>query len=171
MDILLYNNLLEYDLSVDLQNICAQKTIELLLLNIASADSSISPINNGSTYIFSEAIKILKKNIHTTISVDDLANKLVICLSNIKRLFAKYSQFGVHDYFNLLKINNAKSLLKDGHSVTETAALTGFANQAYFSAAFKRITGVSAKEFLSVRTRTVTTKQEENRRDLPCYLL
>ncbi len=170
-DILLYEKLLEYDLSVDLQNICVQKTLELLFLNITMSDERILPIENDSTALFKEAVTILKKNIHTSISVDALAKNLGISLSNIKRLFAKYSQFGVHDYFNLLKINNAKSLLRDGHSVTETAALTGFANQAYFSAAFKRITGVSAKEFLSVRTRTVTTKQEENRRDLPSYLL
>ena len=49
--------------------------------------------------------------------------------------------------FNDLKIEYAKELLSAGHSVTQTAALAGFANQAYFSAAFKRITGRLPKEY------------------------
>lgn len=170
-DILLFNNLSGFDLNIDSQRLNAQKTLELLFLNITLSNNFIVPSESNSASLFKEAIKILKNNIDSSISVDELANKLGISLSNIKRLFAKYSDYGVHDYFNLLKINRAKSLLKDGYSVTETAALTGFANQAYFSAAFKRITGVSAKEFLTVRTRAASPKKEERKSDLPSYLL
>ena len=80
---------------------------------------------------------------------------------------------GVHEYFTLLKITNAKSLLKSGESVTKTAEICGFANQAYFSAAFKRVTGLSPKEYAPQREktprqapRTATKKQEKSLRIL-----
>lgn len=170
-DINLLNNLLRYDLNVDLQRIHAQKTLELLLLNIMTSEDFIVPLESNSATLFKKAINILKSNINASISVDELAIKLDISLSNLKRLFAKYSDFGVHDYFNLLKIIKAKALLKEGHSVTETAALTGFANQSYFSAAFKRITGISPKDFLTVKTKATSTKKAASNRDLPSYLL
>ncbi len=170
-NIILSNNLLKCDLTDELQTIYAQKLLELIILNITLTDSSIFPAQTKSALLFKMAVSVLKDNIATQISVEELADKLNISLSNLKRLFAKFSNFGVHDYLNLLKINKAKILLKYGHSVTETATLTGFSNQAYFSAAFKRITGTSAKEFLSVRTRTVPSKKAKTKRDLPSYLL
>ena len=85
--------------------------------------------------------------IDSNVSVSDLADRLNISISNLKRLFAKYTNIGVHEYYTFLKIAQAKELLRQGKTVTDTAELTGFANQAYFSAAFKRITGKTPKEY------------------------
>ena len=82
---------------------------------------------------------------------------------------------GVHEYLTLLKITNAKTLLKCGESVTKTAEICGFANQAYFSAAFKRVTGLSPKEYAPQKEKAprqaqkVAAKKQE--KALPSYLL
>ncbi len=129
---------------------------------------------------FTKAVSILKEYIGGEISVDELADNLKISLSQVKRLFAKYSDIGVHEYLIALKIIKAKKLLRQNTSVTETAERVGFATQAYFSAAFKKITGVSPKAYMITDNNKPLTKpkdkqikkaKENNKDNLPSYLL
>lgn len=129
---------------------------------------------------FTKAVSILKENIGGEISVDELADNLKISLSQVKRLFAKYSDIGVHEYLIALKIIKAKDLLRQNISVTETSERVGFATQAYFSAAFKKITGVSPKAYMQTDYEKPLTKpkdkqikktKENSRDNLPSYLL
>ena len=150
-------------------------SFELFLLNCIKNKNNLKSISDKNTSVFYKATEILNKYADSGISVDELAQKLKISLSNLKRIFTKFIGMGVHEYFTLLKITNAKSLLKSGESVTKTAEICGFANQAYFSAAFKRVTGLSPKEYAPQREktprqapRTATKKQEKS---LPSYLL
>lgn len=55
----------------------------------------------------------------------------------------------VVQYMNTVRIDSAKRLLIAGKSVGETAALLGFGTIYYFSALFKRMTGMSPKYFAS----------------------
>ena len=126
--------------------------------------------------LFAKAVDLMLEKIDTRASVEEFAEQLDISRSHIKRIFAALSGIGAHDYFNLLKINKAKELLLSGYSVTTTAERTGFANQAYFSAAFKRIAGISPKDFSGglVKRRPVERTVKEiptQRKELPSYLL
>jgi AraC-like DNA-binding protein len=139
--------------------------------------------------IFADATALLQENVSGQLSVDSLAEQLGISLSHLKRIFARYAGKGAHEFFTDLKIAYAKELLREGHSVTRTAELAGFANQAYFSAAFKRITGQNPKEFSGKKKasappvaapRSVTPRprkapapqpKPQPKRDLPSYLL
>jgi AraC-like DNA-binding protein len=78
-------------------------------------------------------------------------------------------------------MEDAKELLVAGRSVTQTAEEAGFANQAYFSAAFKKTVGQSPKQFsmqyaqtgapVSPKAPKKKKQQPQNKRDLPSYLL
>lgn len=147
--------------------------LELLLL-LCSKKETISVCEDKNAVLFSKAADILKRNINSNVSVSDLADKLNISLSNLKRLFAQYTNIGVHEYHTFLKIARAKELLRKGETVTATAESTGFANQAYFSAAFKRITGVTPKEYTPNKTTPVvrkTSHKAKSTREMPSYLL
>lgn len=149
--------------------------LELLLCYSGEPNNHPQDYNRDAS-LFKRAVEVLTDNIDSRISVDDLADTLGISLSHIKRIFSNFAGIGAHDYFNLLKICKAKELLLSGESVTRTAEKTGFANQAYFSAAFKRITGVSPKDFAGklVKRRPVATPKKQppqQKRDLPDYLL
>ena len=150
----------------------------LLELILCSSEKMIyEPIENSRDIeLLAKAVELMEEKIDTRTSVEEFAEYLDISRSHIKRIFAALSGIGAHDYFNLLKINKAKELLLEGYSVTTTAEKTGFANQAYFSAAFKRITGISPKDFSrgSVKRRPVERVIKETapqRRELPSYLL
>jgi len=150
-------------------------SFELFILNCIKNKNEIKPLSDKNALLFYKAYEILNKYADTGISVDELANKLKISLSNLKRIFTKFTGMGVHEYLTLLKITNAKILLKGGESVTKTAEICGFANQAYFSAAFKRVTGLSPKEYAPQKeksprlTQKSPTKKQE--KALPSYLL
>lgn len=120
--------------------------------------------------LFTKAAKIMESNITEVVSSDDLALQLGTSVSTLKRAFTKYAGIGVHDYFCFLKITLAKQLLKSGESVTDTARECGFSNQNYFSAAFKKLTGVSPKDFAGVKRRPVKNEAPV-KKDMPSYLL
>lgn len=149
--------------------------LELLLCNTGSFEEIPSSYSRDIA-LFADAVDVLCEYIEGRISVEELAEELRISLSHLKRIFSAYAGVGTHDYFNLLKICKAKELLLDGESVTLTAERTGFANQAYFSAAFKRIAGISPKDFAgsTVKRRPVgraKIEAEKRRRNLPDHLL
>lgn len=180
-------------LSVDAADPRLQPLAEYLLL-CCSTKAAVEPVAiDRDASIFADATALLQKRVDQSVPVDQLAEELGISLSHLKRIFARYAGKGAHDYFNDLKIEYAKELLSAGHSVTQTAALAGFANQAYFSAAFKRITGQNPKEFSGKKRAYVPTTTASKRsvpkprkkplskpeaqpisqrpRDLPSYLL
>ena len=79
----------------------------------------------------------------------------------------------MHEYYTFLKIALAKELLRQGETVTATARNTGFANQAYFSAAFKRVMGITPKEYAGNKTTVAYSSKttQQTNKELPNYLL
>jgi len=151
--------------------------IGLLFLRCCKKDAMPSDaFKERDVVLFAKAVDILSHSIQSQISVEELALELKISLSHLKRIFTRFTTLGVHEYFTYLKVEHAKELLKAGETVTQTAQLSGFSNQAYFSAAFKRITGVTPKEFAG-DIKVIRQQKPKNssnltkERDLPNYLL
>lgn len=88
-------------------------------------------------------ISVLEKNIHKRLTSAEIARLCSMSESNMKKVFAKYAGCGVIHYFNTIKIKKAAEYIGSGMSVKEAADLLGFADRNYFSAVFKRVTGVS----------------------------
>lgn len=158
--------------TVSSHKMCSMLELFVILCCENIIDLPVSKVKNAT--LFSKAADILKKNVTSQISAPDLAEYLNISLSHLKRLFSEYTNIGVHEYFIFLKIAAAKEFLKSGKTVTATAELTGFANQAYFSAAFKRVTGLTPKEYyINVKPfeKKMVTPRKKQPKDLPSYLL
>ena len=65
----------------------------------------------------------------------------------LKKLFRKYTDSGVMAYFSRMKINRAMEMLGAGASVASVSEKLAYANQFYFSTAFKRQTGYTPTEY------------------------
>lgn len=148
--------------------------VELILLRMRK-EPSLTPIKNKRELsLFFEATALLEQDLINAPSPEALAARLGISLSSLKRLFANLIGIGVHEYLIDRRIDLAKQYLKSGRSVTETAALCGFANQAYFSAAFKKATERSPKEYIGSKKAPVSPKESTHKpkqKEMPSYLL
>lgn len=167
-----FNNISEYEDAIERSK--AYSMFEIFLLYCFENEDELLPINNKNAELFTKAADILRETITAPIAVSDLAEQLDISLSNLKRIFARFAGIGAHEYLNFFRIIKAKELLVSGESVTRTAELSGFANQAYFSAAFKRITGYTPREYAAANLGTDASKPTQTTqkpKDLPSYLL
>ena len=117
-----------------------------IILSLASDVSTLPKTKTHETELFKAALEIMNKKISETLSVDDLANELNMSVSSLKRLFDKYAGMSVHKYFLTLKIKTATVLLKSGMLVNEVSDALGFSSQGYFSATYKRETGITPSQ-------------------------
>ena len=93
--------------------------------------------------VFGNAVNYMNSCICFQPTVLEIADFCKVSEATLKRIFNKYSGTSIHKYFLKLKMKTAAELLASGFSVTEIAEKLGFGSQAYFSAAFKRETGIS----------------------------
>ena len=81
------------------------------------------------------------------ISLEDVAKALSVRKSTLKQTFKKYTGIGIKQYFNDMKVEYAKVLLKEKHTAAEVSEILSYSSQNYFSMAFKKHTGVSPLEY------------------------
>ena len=58
-----------------------------------------------------------------------------------------YTGKSPQDFIRVIRLERAAVLLRNGQSVSDTAALTGFENAKYFSTVFKKYFGVSPSKY------------------------
>ncbi|MDR1046446.1 MAG: response regulator [Treponema sp.] len=109
------------------------------------------PINKIDTPEFFSLIEeYLKSHLAKTISLQQLCIRFGISQTYMSRLFRKYKSQSFIDYLTHIRIEKAKEILSDGTTlIKDTAAMTGFTDQFYFSRVFKSLTGQSPSDFIS----------------------
>ena len=95
-----------------------------------------------------EILDLLQKNIYGSLSVADIARHLGKSESTVKNLFSLYQSGGIMHYYNFLKIEEAKRLIREGNcNFGQIAALLQFDTPQYFSMCFKRFVHMSPQEY------------------------
>ncbi|MEK6793601.1 MAG: helix-turn-helix domain-containing protein [Spirochaetota bacterium] len=94
------------------------------------------------------AIDIMERSVHATIDLPSLTNKLGITVSYFDRLFKKHRGVSPLTYYARLKIETASFLLRETDTpIYRIAEELSYTDEFHFSRAFKRIAGVSPREF------------------------
>lgn len=82
------------------------------------------------------------------LSIAELSEMCHITPEYFRSIFKKHLGQSPLAYINSLKIDRAKELLLSGmYSVTEAATMSGYSDMSHFSREFKKMTGVSPKNF------------------------
>ena len=64
-------------------------------------------------------------------------------------LFSKYNDIGFNDYINQQKIEAAKRMMTDDNlKIYEISDALGFESAFYFSRVFKKVTGLSPRDYM-----------------------
>lgn len=95
-----------------------------------------------------KSITYIRENLHTKITVEDLAAAAGCSASYLAHLFRQETGYSVQRYIQMQKIETAKNMLRYSEfSISEIAATLSFPSQSYFTEVFRRNTGVSPGKY------------------------
>jgi AraC-like DNA-binding protein len=103
--------------------------------------------NYSSTRTVERVISHMIEKHAGNLSMTDLAEYAGVSPSYLGSIFRNVTGRSTIDYLIEIRINKAKTLLKDGCSVSKTSKLVGFNDIYYFSRAFKKYNGVCPSKY------------------------
>lgn len=115
-------------------------------------------VEAGSDNHVSKTIKAAQEYImehySENISLSDVSNKAGVSAGYLSTLFTQNLQTGFVDYLNQIRIERACCYLEQDYLKTyEIAYKVGFRDEKYFSKVFKKIKGMSPKEYRNTMSR------------------
>ncbi|WP_244833564.1 helix-turn-helix transcriptional regulator [Clostridium sp. BJN0001] len=125
---------------------------EMQSLELEMTDKYLDILNNSveitNNYINNKIIGYLYIHLENSISLKDIANNLNLSVGYMCTSFKKNKSVSIMKYYKILKIQRAKTLLREtDKSVLEISTDLSFSNQGNFSRTFKKITGLSPKDY------------------------
>lgn len=101
-------------------------------------------------YQVKEILDFLRNNVYNKITVQDVVRHTGRSESAVKALFSMYRSDGIMHYYNALKIEEARKLIREGaYNISQISDMLRFDNPQYFSKCFKRYTNMTPSEYKS----------------------
>lgn len=104
---------------------------------------SVASMSDTFDEIMEEACRILSRDTHSEISLEEVANLLHMGYENFRKKFRIYSGKSPSQYRIEQKMKQAKLMLSSGVSIKETALLTGYSDAYSFTKQFTHSVGIS----------------------------
>lgn len=95
-----------------------------------------------------EACSFLRDNMHTNVSLEELAALSSLSPWHFLRTFRDETGLPPHAYLAQLRVRRAENLLRAGFSPARAASEAGFADQSHLTRWFRRIVGTTPAVFL-----------------------
>ena len=93
-------------------------------------------------------IAFMEKHLYGKFTMEELSRELSFGKTYISRYFIKTCGYTIIDYFNMMKINEAKRLIRESkYNFFEISERLMFANSHYFSTIFKKHTGMTPTQY------------------------
>ena len=127
----------------------------LIILMIRKGDKrqqTIKPatitIENREKELIELVIKYMEKHICENIRLEDLCTEFAISRTRLITAFKAKTGMGVKEYFNKLKIDKAKQMIRSGEfNFTQIAEKLSYSSVHYFSRCFKSLTNMTPTEY------------------------
>ena len=90
----------------------------------------------------------MEERLETGLTFPEVCRYSAQSATNLKTLFKSVTGMGVMEYYRKMKIDAAKTMLREGRgNVTQIADQLGYASVHYFSRHFKQATGMTPSEY------------------------
>lgn len=93
----------------------------------------------------------IRQNVSRRIGVDELAAIARISVFELCRAFRRERATTPYRLVLEVRLRHASALLGAGATIAETAVQTGFADQSHFTRHFKRLTGMTPRQYATLR--------------------
>ena len=95
------------------------------------------------TSLINDILALLEGNLYARITLEEISKQTYYSKTFLNRIFKKNMGTSIMQYYNDLKIEEAKSLIRKNDSPSSIAVKLGFESTSYFTKAFKRRTGIT----------------------------
>lgn len=93
-------------------------------------------------------VRYMYKHLHEELTLQQIAEEFELSKSYLNVIFRKYTQHAPMDFYISLKMKEACKLLRSTNLyIYEVAQQLGYQDQYYFSRIFKKVVGISPKEY------------------------
>ncbi|MBQ2847650.1 MAG: helix-turn-helix transcriptional regulator [Clostridia bacterium] len=123
--------------------------MEQLLIRLIRGNKRTYPAKTVSnSALLPQICEFLENNVDRHLNFSDIQKEFNISASVIKRLFRDNMNCGIMEHFSRLKIDAAKQMIRENEfNFTEISERLGFNTPQYFTAVFRRISGMSPSEY------------------------
>ena len=135
---------------LDLINFTTLDELQEWTFNFTDNLMEIVNKNKNDSYgsVIKNTIQYINDHFNEDISIQQIAEAVHLSPNYFSHVFKKAREESFTDYLNKFRVKKAKELLaKHIYKVYEIADMVGYSDYKYFSSVFKKITGVSPKEF------------------------
>lgn len=136
-----------YEAPTQISDICIVANIYKLIGLISEYCTSCEAVTSPDSGRFKEIIDFINCNFKDDISSAYLSRKFGYDETYFCRKFKSVTGLSPMIYLRILRLENAKKLIKSGSSVSDTAVNCGFSDAGYFSRCFKKHFGISPTEY------------------------
>lgn len=103
------------------------------------------PVDNETC---NRVIRYMEEHISEQLTIQQICRDNLTGRSRLQKLFQEHCGRGIIDYFNHMKIDAAKQMIRDQQlNFTEISDRLGYASIHYFSRQFKNLTGMTPSEY------------------------
>jgi len=124
----------------------ASMMLESFLFELV-AQADLSEVGNRGSQVL-KVIDDISHSLHLSQEPADMAARYHISVSTLRRIIHEYTGFPLNEFLHRLKAAEAKNILLNTElTVKEVGELLGYKDTFYFSRVFKRITGLSPRNY------------------------
>lgn len=109
-----------------------------------------------------EALGYINENLDGDLSVEALSKRFFVSKYHFMRKFKSATGFSVHSYVLQKRLSTAAELLAGGTGAAEAAYKTGFSDYSSFLRAFKRLYGLTPRQFVGRKNIPWQGGEQEN---------
>lgn len=121
----------------------------LTILRDGLSESFTTHKKDYKNHIVTNVKKYIIDHIEEKLTLNKVADVFNISPNYLSVLFSKYNDIGFTDYISQSKIDAAKKMMANKDlKIYEISDILGFENAFYFSRVFKKVTGISPRDFM-----------------------